>query len=98
MKTNLTVILIFLMSLSHSFAQVITIKGQLIDASTKEYIIGAQVALNDSAYRTITNTTGQFAFDSLIAKAYSLSIQFIGYEPLNMVVNTSDGENKALML
>ncbi len=84
------------MNLTEIYSQTVSIKGQLTDATTKEYITGAQVILNDGAYQTITNTTGQYTFESITPGTYRLTIQFIGYENDTLMVDCSDGANKTL--
>ncbi len=98
MKTCLIFVCLILVSLGRGNSQGITIQGQVTDASTKEYIIGAQVILNDGKFQTITNTTGQFTFDTIAAEVYALAIQFIGYENDTTILDARDGKSKTLSL
>ena len=91
MKANIVLACLIFISLLNGFSQTITLQGQLTDATTKEYITGAQVILSDGAYQTITNTTGQYAFENLNPGIYNLVIQFIGYENSISVIDASKG-------
>ena len=97
MKTSLILLFLFFGCITVSISQTICIKGQLTDATTKEYITGAQVILNDGLYQTITNATGQYIFENVKPELYVLTIQFIGYETFTVTVDASDGENKTLV-
>ena len=78
------------------FCQLATIKGQLTDAATKEYVTGAQVILNNGMFQTTTNTTGQYSFENITPGTYDLMIQFIGYENDSATISVSEGEIKTL--
>ena len=96
MKSYLIVLLMIFMSVTTGFCQFATIKGQLTDAATKEYVTGAQVILNNGMFQTTTNTTGQFSFENITAGTYDLMIQFIGYENDITTISISEGEIKTL--
>jgi outer membrane cobalamin receptor len=83
-------------SLTKSFSQLVIIKGQLTDETSREYITGAQVILNGGMHQTITNTTGQYTFVNITPGTYQVTIQFIGYENDTLIVDCTNGENIAL--
>jgi TonB-linked SusC/RagA family outer membrane protein len=65
------------------------ITGRIIDAETKEPLIGVSVLLNGTTYGTVTDIDGNFQF-----KTYpnsELKVSYIGYE--NQIVNI-DGKTK----
>lgn len=61
------------------------VQGKVIDAGTREPMEFASVALfqtvgGEVVSGTITDRSGQFAFEKLNAGSYYLAIQFVGYE------------------
>ncbi len=58
------------------------VRGKVIDEETQSPVEGAEVELMNAARKTITNTKGEFEFDSLGIDSYRIKITSIGYEPL----------------
>lgn len=59
-----------------------TIRGQVLDARTRETLPGAHVVLVDKSRGTITDKDGQFFMQGIPVGRYSLQVSFIGYKPL----------------
>ncbi|MFW5819769.1 MAG: carboxypeptidase-like regulatory domain-containing protein, partial [Bacteroidota bacterium] len=57
-----------------------TIRGEVIDASTREKLFGANVVLVEMNNGTITNSDGRFILESIPVGRYQLQVSFIGYE------------------
>jgi len=85
----LFMVLFFTMSLG-SFAKG-TIKGVILDAGTKERLIGASIAIPQTSTGTVSNVDGSFSL-KLDAGAHQLTINFIGYQSKTVSV-TSVEEN-----
>lgn len=68
-----------------------TIAGRLIDAETKEPLIGANVLLQPTERGTATDLAGRFRFERVPVGSYTLRITYLGYVPLlrsNVIVRS----------
>ncbi len=80
MKQIKYLFLIALLTLAQElFAQRIEIKGKILDAVTKEPLIGASVRIQENGIGKVTNEEGDFAFD-LENGNYSLIVNYLGYQ------------------
>ena len=62
-------------------AQAQSIVGRVVDAKTKEPLIGAVVSLQGTDTKTVTDTDGQFHFDHLSTTTpYTLLVKYVGYK------------------
>lgn len=68
----------FLFSLS-SFGQ-ITINGTVLNKETKEPLAGANVFVNNTSYKTVTNAKGSFVFANLNIQRGELIVNALGYK------------------
>ena len=97
MKIHITFFILFL----HVFvlsAQRGELRGRLLDKSTNESIIGANVALYKNGETAIINAVqsdvqGNFILPFIPNGNYELQISFIGYSPLKMPVALSENNN-----
>lgn len=63
------------------FAQQVSLKGVVYDATTQKPLAGATVQLNNSNSLTRTsNDLGEFSFQGLEPKDYNLKVSFIGFD------------------
>ncbi len=83
----------FLLSLS-SFAQEATIKGKLIDETTKESLIGVNVILEDGT-GAATDIDGNYEIKTTPG-THTLTFKYIGYTKEQMVITVAAGETKNL--
>lgn len=68
---------------AQSSGQQFSVSGTVIDAATKEPIIGAQVWIKDSPHGTITGLDGTYTLN--FSGDYSvLSFSFLGYDPVDV--------------
>lgn len=73
----------FLIISFHLFAQNTgTIKGKVIDARTKEPLIGTNVLIVDTDRGSSTDMNGEFSIFNVPVGTYRLRFNFIGYESL----------------
>ena len=97
MKIHITFFILFL----HVFvlsAQRVELRGRLLDKSTNESIIGANVALYKNGETAIVNAVqsdvqGNFILLDIPNGNYELQISFIGYSPLKMPVSLTENKN-----
>ncbi len=68
-----------------------TIVGKVVDADTKEAIVGASVFLKGTTYGTMTELDGSFSFD-VPAKPATLVVSFVGYVNFEKEINPKQGE------
>ncbi len=58
------------------------IKGIVVDAETKESLIGANVLIEGTSYGTATDLTGAFSLEHVEIGNYTLVFSYLGYERL----------------
>ncbi|HET6559577.1 MAG TPA: TonB-dependent receptor [Prolixibacteraceae bacterium] len=63
-----------------------TIKGTIMDAKTKETLIGASVTLQGTTKGTISDFDGNFVIDKVAKGNYNLIISYISYD--NQIIRT----------
>ncbi|MCA5004833.1 TonB-dependent receptor [Sphingobacterium bovistauri] len=85
---SFTICLLFLLISNVSMAQV-SVKGQVIDAITRESIIGATVSIKGTATSTITNTDGKFVLNTT-AQQIILVVNYLSYNEKE--ISLKDGE------
>jgi hypothetical protein len=78
------VLLTFVLALGSALAPaqpVGSLKGKVIEHTTKQPLVGASVTLGNTQYGAVTDTSGVFAIDKIPAGTYSLTISMIGFQP-----------------
>ncbi|NJM93839.1 MAG: TonB-dependent receptor [Cytophagales bacterium] len=75
-----------------SFSQTLTVKGRVLDAETKEALIGVSVLLEGTNKGTITDLQGNFSLKNVQAPL-SLRFRYIGYQDLSQeLASGAEGE------
>ena len=59
-----------------------TIKGSVLDAETKQPLIGANIFVRDSKTGASTDISGRYQFDKIKVGTYSIVYSYIGYEKI----------------
>jgi hypothetical protein len=95
MKKPLSFLSFLLISLS-AFTQV-NLKGKVVDAQTREPLVGASVFAQNTTRGTITNAEGKFQL-YLEKGGYELVITFTGYNSRNINVTGSETEEMMVEL
>ena len=67
--------------------KVITIKGKIVDAATKEALAGASISIKGSTKGTTADATGQYSI-SISSENTVLEFKFVGYTQSNSTVYT----------
>ncbi len=88
-KLKLLLTFLLIMFVQISYGQ--TIKGKVVDADTKEPIIGASVYLKGTTYGTMTDLDGNFSFD-VPAQPATLVISFLGYQDYTKEITPKQGQ------
>ncbi len=68
-----------------------SLKGTVIDANTKEQIIGAVIRINELNISTATNLEGIYLFKNLAAGDYTLECKFLGLKTMTQKVSITSG-------
>lgn len=76
------------MMVSTAVAQNGIIQGKLIDAQTKEPIVGATIRINESLNGTITGNDGTFIIKNLSGSKHTLRITHVSYESIHYAVSS----------
>jgi len=68
----------------YTLAQIPTqnIRGVVMDADSRETLLGATLILMDQNRGTISDQQGRFVFENLKVGRYALKASFVGYEPV----------------
>jgi hypothetical protein len=71
------------------------ISGKLKDAKTERPLIGANILITGTTLGTVSNDKGEFLFENLPSGSYSITFNYIGYEPqtingINLIENKSE--------
>lgn len=67
------------------------VSGQLLDSQTQEPLIGANILIKNTSRGTVTNSLGKFFLEDVNEKD-TLLVSFLGYERLNLPVNSLNTE------
>jgi TonB-dependent receptor len=98
MQTRITTLLLFLFSASFAFAQTGSIKGSIVDAQSKEAIIGASVILKGSTppVGTATDVEGKFEISNIPTGKQTVVVSYISYK--NKEVEITVYPNQAILI
>lgn len=66
------------------FAQNGTIKGKVVDRNSSETIIGGNIHVQETNSYATTNMDGLFEFKNTKPGAYTLTVSYVGYEPVTV--------------
>lgn len=84
-----TLIILLLMYCITSVAQVITIKGKVIDAKTGQQLINANIVLqSDKVIGTVSDSEGKFTLSGNLNQDDLIEISFLGYEKVTKLVSS----------
>ena len=72
-------LLFFLVITSALAAQTVTLYGNVVDARTREPLIGATVQLEGTSIGTVTDIDGNYRLPGVAPGSYSLSAGYLGY-------------------
>lgn len=81
------IVLVMWMGLSSALAQSITVKGQVLDAKSKEPLIGVSVLEKGTTNGTITDFDGNYVLN--VPKGHVLVFSYVGYTTQELPVNQS---------
>ncbi len=71
------------------FAQ-INLQGSVTDNETRKPLIGATVSITGTYLSTKTNENGKFYFKGIKESSLTISITYVGYQPIQKLINTSE--------
>ena len=90
MKINITLTILLLLALSiRGWSQHTAIRGQILDAQTKERIEGAIVPIEHLEPYTISDAQGQFALVNVPAGDYKLTTFLTGYKTIVLDIHVT---------
>lgn len=79
-------------------AQAFTVKGVVIDHSTKEPLIGATVQVGGTTTGVITDIDGRFEIRDIKGKSCTLVVQYVSYKTQELVVQQGQKEELVIAL
>ncbi len=77
-------------------AQTGTIKGNVIDAETKEALIGTTVFIKGTTQGSITDFDGNYIIPNVEPGSYTIAVSFISYDTQEFQVEVKSGNNVEL--
>lgn len=96
MIRKLYTIFLLISGLATIKAQTGTLKGMVIDAKTKESLIGAVAVLSNSSKGVLTDLDGNFMLDNVKEGSYVLNISYFSYAPQSIPFSIKSGETLIL--
>ncbi|MCC8359830.1 TonB-dependent receptor [Salinimicrobium sediminilitoris] len=81
-----------------SYAQTGSISGNIVDATTGEPLLGANVVVRGTNTGATTNEDGYFILKDLEPEQYTLDIFFMGYESMTRKIDLQQGQEVTLDL
>ncbi len=91
-RTRPAILFLLIVAPSLLFAQG-TIRGTVVDSTTHDVLVGANVHLIGTAYGGITNLEGQYVVSSIPAGSYRLRVSYVGYKSRERDVTIRAGES-----
>ena len=79
-------------------AQAFTVKGVVIDHSTKEPLIGATVQVGGTTTGVITDIDGRFEIRDIKGKSCTLVVQYVSYKTQKLIVQKGQKEELVIAL
>jgi outer membrane receptor protein involved in Fe transport len=77
-----------------SYAQETTISGKVVNAQSKEPMIGVNVAIKGTVAGTITDASGSFRLNTRITPPFKLTVSFVGFQTQEIdITQSSDAIN-----
>ncbi|WP_347838995.1 TonB-dependent receptor domain-containing protein [uncultured Draconibacterium sp.] len=73
-----------------------TIKGTVIDAKTKEALIGTTVLIKGTTQGTITDFDGNYVIPNVTAGTHTIAVSFISYDTQEFQVEVTAGQETTL--
>ncbi|MBK8946746.1 MAG: TonB-dependent receptor [Ignavibacteriae bacterium] len=87
-KTLLSLsILLLIFSYSNIFSQTGSIKGRILDSSTKEALFGANVIIKGTSLGSASDLDGNYIIRNISVGKQNLEISYIGYNPKSIEIN-----------
>lgn len=79
-------------------AQAFTVKGVVIDRSTKEPLIGATVQVSGTTVGAITDMDGRFELDRIAGETCTLVVQYVSYKTEQIQVQKGQSQELVIAL
>lgn len=92
MKRLQMLLALLCISIGLATAQVAKVTGVVIDAETKEPIIGASVLVKGTTIGSITDIDGKYLINDIPEKAKSLVVSFVGMRTVEVPITTSKSQ------
>jgi TonB-linked SusC/RagA family outer membrane protein len=87
---------LLLADVSDVHAQQGTVSGQVVDASSLEPVVGAQVFFPDLDQGTLTNEEGRYRITGVPAGTHNIRVRLLGYRPATRNVTIEPGQTATL--
>jgi outer membrane receptor for ferrienterochelin and colicin len=75
-----------------------TLKGKVIDAVSKEPMVGVIIKIEGTELGAVSKSDGSFKIENIPAGTYTLRATFVGYQPLVLTVSIEEGQVLMLTL
>lgn len=90
-KAAVILLFLFFVLIFQSIAQTTQVKGRILDFETRDALAFVSIQVNDDAEGSISDIDGKFVVRSTVP-INKLKISYIGYEPMEFMIDNSDKE------
>jgi outer membrane receptor protein involved in Fe transport len=90
MVRRITILLLVALLPAMALAQSGQLRGRLIDASTKEPLVGATVALIGTKIGAVTDGSGNYSITGIPANRYTVRFAYVGYVSVQRTITVGD--------
>jgi iron complex outermembrane receptor protein len=97
MKNYILLFILFIFSINSLTAQAI-LNGKVLDANSKELLIGAVVTIPDLKVGVVTDVNGVYEFKNLPSRKFLVQVRLIGYSTLTDQITISNETSKDFFL
>jgi hypothetical protein len=89
---------LFLFCSLHAQSQGIIVKGSILDAVTKDQLVGATIQVTELKLSASARLDGSFSFNNIVPGSYKFSFRYVGYVSKDTVINVSAGSRISIRL
>ena len=95
-KNSLLVVIFLLLSYTKLFGNILTITGTVTDSISGDYLVGANVYIENTAIGTSTDEKGSYDLTNINKGIYDITVSYIGYKKVSKKINLGDSRFNTL--
>ena len=95
-RNSLLVVIFLLLSYTKLFGNILTITGTVTDSISGDYLVGANVYIENTAIGTSTDEKGSYDLTNINKGIYDITVSYIGYKKVSKKINLGDSRFNTL--